>query len=113
MGSWWVASCRNLGQRDLRFPKRRTPKPKLMWLRRRLDEKPTSERKGCAGWGRLRRPCALQERASAPLQVYPRGVPFRTTVILSAAKDLRWAQGEIQNSRSEPAPERSEGMTTG
>src|SRR5215471_9381434 len=33
------------------------------------------------------------------------------TVILSAAKDLRLAQREIQSSRSEPALERSEGMT--
>src|SRR5438034_6750319 len=40
----WAASCRNRGQRDLRFPKRRAPRPKLMRLRRRLDEKPTSER---------------------------------------------------------------------
>src|SRR5438132_5508552 len=44
MGWCWVASCRNPGQRALRFPKRRTPSPRFMWLRRRLDEKPTSER---------------------------------------------------------------------
>src|SRR6266566_3833216 len=40
----WVASCRNRGQPGLRFPKRKTRRPKLIWLRRRLDEKPTSER---------------------------------------------------------------------
>src|SRR6266568_6396891 len=40
----WAASCRNRGQRCPRFPKRRAPRPKLMRLRRRLDEKPTSER---------------------------------------------------------------------
>src|SRR6266700_7529017 len=42
----WAASCRNRGQRDLRFPKRRATRPKLMRRRRRLDEKPTSERRG-------------------------------------------------------------------
>src|SRR6266702_5931221 len=40
----WVASCRNRGQPGLRFPKRKTRRPRLIWLRRRLDEKPTSER---------------------------------------------------------------------
>src|SRR6266851_5296353 len=44
MGWWWVASCPNRGPRGLRFLKRRTPSPTLMQLRRRLDEKPTSER---------------------------------------------------------------------
>src|SRR6266849_7641014 len=44
MGWWWAASCRNRGQPGHRFPKRRTPSPRLMCLRRRLDEKPTSER---------------------------------------------------------------------
>src|SRR5258708_21004685 len=44
MDWWWVASCRNRGPRDLWFPKRKTPRPRLMRLRRRLDEKPTSER---------------------------------------------------------------------
>src|SRR5438128_12317902 len=42
----WAASCPNRGQRCPRFPKRRTPRPKLMRLRRRLDGKPTSERGG-------------------------------------------------------------------
>src|SRR6266496_5069912 len=40
----WVASCRNRGQPGLRFTKRKTRRPRLIWLRRRLDEKPTSER---------------------------------------------------------------------
>src|SRR6266568_6511614 len=44
MDWWWVVSCLNRGQRWLRFQKRRTPSPKLMCLRRPLDEKPTSER---------------------------------------------------------------------
>src|SRR5260370_8259654 len=44
MGSSWVASCRNRGQRCPRFPKRRAPRLKLMRIRRRTDEKPTSER---------------------------------------------------------------------
>src|SRR5712692_6279038 len=45
MGWCWAASCRNRGQPGPRFPKRRTPSPRLVWLRRRLDEKPTSERR--------------------------------------------------------------------
>src|SRR5260221_8412846 len=49
MGWWWVASCRNRGQQCLQFPKRRTRNPRLMWLRRRLDEKPTSERLDVGG----------------------------------------------------------------
>src|SRR6266852_9342300 len=40
----WAASCRNRGQPGPQFPKRRRPRPKLMCLRRRLDEIPTSER---------------------------------------------------------------------
>src|SRR2546423_4478659 len=44
MGWWWAASCPNPGQPSLRFPKRRTPSPRLIRPRRRLDEKPTSER---------------------------------------------------------------------
>src|SRR5229473_637962 len=44
MGWWWVASCRNRGPRGLRFLKRRTLRPRPMRLRRRLNEKPTSER---------------------------------------------------------------------
>src|SRR5712692_8072104 len=44
MGWCWVASCRNPGQPGPRFPKRRTRSPRLIWLRRPLDEKPTSER---------------------------------------------------------------------
>ena len=52
MMDWsWVASCRNRGQPGLRFPKRRTPRQRSMWLRRRLDEKPTSERgERVVGW---------------------------------------------------------------
>src|SRR6266851_1768409 len=46
MGWCWVASCRNPGQPGPRFPKRRTRSPRLIWLRRPLDEKPTSERRG-------------------------------------------------------------------
>src|SRR6266849_2561457 len=48
MGWCWVASCRNPGQPGPRFPKRRTRSPRLIWLRRPLDEKPTSERR--EGW---------------------------------------------------------------
>src|SRR5260370_22321940 len=59
MGSSWVASCRNRGQRCPRFPKRRAPRPKFMRLRRRPDEKPTSERRPKPG---LRHPLTLDVR---------------------------------------------------
>src|SRR5712692_878173 len=74
MGWCWAASCRNRGQPGPRFPKRRTPSPRLVWLRRRLDEKPTSESRHLpppdSGYG-LHGLLALQEyqrqRYSIPL----------------------------------------------
>src|SRR6266853_4663715 len=57
----WVASCRNRGQPGLRFPKRKTRRPRLICLRRRLDEKPTSERV-------LWPPCLLYNLQGAPEQ---------------------------------------------
>src|SRR6266536_46666 len=70
----WVASCRNRGQPGLRFPKRKTRRPRLIWLRRRLDEKPTSERcpfppivnpergEGVGSWGTEMLRCAQQDK---------------------------------------------------
>src|SRR6266852_4874303 len=86
MGWWWAASCRNRGQPGHRFPKRRTPSPRLMCLRRRLDEKPTSE----SGVERGGDPCGPYTG-----RFFRKGVSEVGCVILSAAKDLRWARREI------------------
>src|SRR5712692_4225826 len=71
MDWWWVASCRNRGPRDLWFPKRKTPRPRLMRLRRRLDEKPTSERPP---------PCPTS--APCPYRTGTRAFPIRLSTII-------------------------------